>query len=132
VSARVCACGCGRSLDGRRANALYVDGACRVRCHRAGRTVRERREMVQAIRLATGCTDCGKQGPVEELHFHHLDPTTKSFNVGDGRSRSRSAVLAEIAKCAVLCRDCHAAVHRRLDLEPVTLAGLPTRPGAGV
>jgi prepilin-type processing-associated H-X9-DG protein len=32
---RVCACGCRKSLDGRRANALYFDGACRVRAHRA-------------------------------------------------------------------------------------------------
>lgn len=35
---RVCACGCGGSLDGRRASARYFDGACRVRAHRARRT----------------------------------------------------------------------------------------------
>jgi hypothetical protein len=34
---RACACGCGGSLDGRRAGALYVDGRCRVRAHRAQR-----------------------------------------------------------------------------------------------
>jgi hypothetical protein len=36
--ARTCACGCGRSLDGRRASALYFNGACRVRASR-GRDV---------------------------------------------------------------------------------------------
>jgi len=30
-----CACGCGRSLEGRRAGTLYFDGACRVRAFRA-------------------------------------------------------------------------------------------------
>jgi hypothetical protein len=34
-AARVCACGCGSSLEGRRENAHYFDGACRVRAHRA-------------------------------------------------------------------------------------------------
>jgi hypothetical protein len=34
-AARVCACGCGGSLEGRRANAVYFDGRCRVRAHRA-------------------------------------------------------------------------------------------------
>jgi hypothetical protein len=37
TAARICACGCRASLDGRRANALYFDGACRVRAHRARR-----------------------------------------------------------------------------------------------
>ena len=35
AAVRVCACGCGASLEGRRANARYFDGACRVRAHRA-------------------------------------------------------------------------------------------------
>lgn len=39
MAARVCACGgCQPSLEGRRANAVYFDGACRVRAHRARKT----------------------------------------------------------------------------------------------
>jgi len=34
MSGRVCGCGCRRSLEGRRANAVYFDGACRVRACR--------------------------------------------------------------------------------------------------
>jgi hypothetical protein len=37
---RRCACGCLRSLDGRRATAVYFDVACRVRAHRARRATR--------------------------------------------------------------------------------------------
>ena len=36
---RVCLCGCQRSLEGRRANTRYFDGACRVRALRARRSV---------------------------------------------------------------------------------------------
>jgi hypothetical protein len=32
---RICVCGCGRTLRGRRANAKHFDGACRVRALRA-------------------------------------------------------------------------------------------------
>jgi hypothetical protein len=34
---RLCARGYGRSLESRRANAFYFDGACRVRAHRSRR-----------------------------------------------------------------------------------------------
>jgi hypothetical protein len=39
MATRICACGCGASLDGRRANAFYADGRCRVRAHRARKAV---------------------------------------------------------------------------------------------
>jgi hypothetical protein len=42
-----CACGCGASLEGRRANAVYFDDACRVRAHRA------RRRLVRPAEWAT-------------------------------------------------------------------------------
>jgi hypothetical protein len=35
MSRRICACGCQRSLNDRRANAIYFNGACRVRAFRA-------------------------------------------------------------------------------------------------
>jgi hypothetical protein len=53
-SARVCACGCGRSLEGRRANAVYFDGACRVRAHRARRKVVRPDGWTQADVTVTG------------------------------------------------------------------------------
>ncbi len=47
------------------------------------------------------------------LEFHHLDPSRKDFNLaiisswGYGKKR----ILAEIAKCKVLCANCHKKVH---------------------
>jgi hypothetical protein len=36
VTARLCACGCGRPVTSPRPEAKYATGACRVRAHRAG------------------------------------------------------------------------------------------------
>jgi hypothetical protein len=36
---RVCGCGCGQDLAGRRANARFFDVACRVRAHREKKRV---------------------------------------------------------------------------------------------
>ena len=66
------------------------------------------RELKSTLR----CEECGESAP-ECLHFHHIDPATKSFNVSDAASngRSKSAVLAELTKCRVLCANCHLKHH---------------------
>ena len=54
---------------------------------------------------------CGESHP-GCLHFHHLDPKKKSVNVSAVIHRwSRDRVLAEMAKCNVLCSNCHGKLH---------------------
>lgn len=63
------------------------------------------------IRGSLGCTSCGLQHG-KRLVFHHIDPTTKSFSVGNGvGERTRGAVLDELLKCIVLCTPCHVRLH---------------------
>jgi hypothetical protein len=51
------------------------------------------------------CVDCGEADPVV-LEFDHLEE--KSFNIAKGlRDRSWEALVAEIAKCDVVCANCH-------------------------
>jgi hypothetical protein len=51
------------------------------------------------------CIDCGETDPLV-LEFDHLG--NKSFNIAKGlRSHSWQAILAEIAKCEVVCANCH-------------------------
>lgn len=52
------------------------------------------------------CIECGEPD-IRVLEFDHLDPTTKLFNVGDRSNRSIDSVFTEIAKCRVLCANCH-------------------------
>jgi hypothetical protein len=52
-----------------------------------------------------GCSDCGELDPLV-LEFDHLGD--KSFDIARGvRNHSWPAVLAEIAKCDVVCANCH-------------------------
>lgn len=66
---------------------------------------------------AQGCSVCGESDPVC-LDFHHLDPKTKSFNIGvQLGSYSLKRVKLEILKCEVLCANCHRKLHAAERLE---------------
>src|SRR5438105_13661286 len=56
------------------------------------------------LKATMQCELCGERAP-ECLHFHHRDPEEKKFNLSTAsvNGRSRSALLAEVAKCRVLC-----------------------------
>lgn len=58
------------------------------------------------------CEMCGESHPAC-LDFHHIDPGTKdrevSTGVADGWGKKR--ILEEIAKCKVLCSNCHRKLH---------------------
>jgi hypothetical protein len=41
------------------------------------------------------------------MHFHHRNPSTKTYNVGSMVNRKLSDIEAEIAKCDLLCANCH-------------------------
>lgn len=51
------------------------------------------------------CFDCGVKHPSYVMDFDHRDPSTKTINVGV--ARSMAATIAEIAKCDVVCSNCH-------------------------
>ena len=56
------------------------------------------------------CVDCG-EGDLRVLTFDHLPEFEKSFDVGravSGSTRSWESILGEIAKCEVVCANCHA------------------------
>ena len=55
------------------------------------------------------CADCSERWPAVVMEFDHRPGTVKCFNLGDQRSRKQglAAVLAELAKCDVLCPTCH-------------------------
>ena len=57
--------------------------------------------------MESGCELCGYNTHPAALTFDHIDPSTKVFNVSDYGQRSWEAVIREIAKCRVLCANCH-------------------------
>lgn len=69
------------------------------------------------------CLECGGTFPPHVMDFDHRDPRSKSFSVAAGRAllKSRAVLAAEIAKCDIVCGNCHrirtAAQYARGDLE---------------
>ena len=61
-----------------------------------------------------GCAVCGYHRCAISLHFHHVDPTTKSFNVQMGMGRALATYRAEAKKCVLLCANCHGEVESGL------------------
>lgn len=61
-----------------------------------------------------GCTLCDAHHH-PSLDFHHVDPSQKSFKVGDYRVMALSVdVPGEVVKCMVLCANCHRLHHKGL------------------
>jgi hypothetical protein len=58
------------------------------------------------------CAKCGESAP-ECLHFHHIDPSKKQITLADAIARgwSKERILGEMAKCRVLCANCHLKHH---------------------
>lgn len=72
------------------------------------------RNVVRAYLEDHPCTHCGFSDP-RALEFHHRDPTTKVAEIGSlvNQGGPLHAILLEIQKCDVLCRNCHAIHHRK-------------------
>ena len=79
----------------------YIDQALA----RKERVARERQGLIVAFLREHPCSDCGESDPLV-LEFDHL--ADKRFTIGDGiTARSWQAILDEIAKCEVVCANCH-------------------------
>lgn len=65
-------------------------------------------QMVYDIKASTPCADCGETYPHYVMDFDHLDAETKVDNVTSLiRLGGKKRVLDEIAKCEVVCSNCH-------------------------
>src|SRR5690606_24931558 len=61
------------------------------------------------------CAYCEENEP-RALQFHHIDPSTKSFNISNATDYPLAAVKAEMDKCELICANCHFKLHaNRLD-----------------
>ena len=82
------------------------------------------------------CMDCGERFEPHQMDFDHRDPATKLFQITDSEAMlmRRDRLLAEIAKCDVVCSNCHAArtytlqaARKALRRETGTLVSTPRR-----
>ena len=60
------------------------------------------------------CIECGENHP-SCLVFHYRNPDEKDFDIGGSfYEKSVERVMSEIAKCDVLCANCHRKLHYNL------------------
>ena len=71
-----------------------------------GKRYRDNLAWIRSIKEASGCTTCTEKD-ARCLDFHHVDPTTKSFTISNCIVGSRATLLKEIAKCIIVCSNCH-------------------------
>lgn len=64
------------------------------------------KEKLDQIKLNSGCVDCGYNKHVEALDFDHIE-NNKSFSIATAKSNRWEVLEAEIAKCEVVCSNCH-------------------------
>ena len=72
-----------------------------------------KRADLNVIKEAQGCMRCGYNEDGSKLHFHHRDPSTKLFSIGNGVVYSSQRLQEEIDKCDLLCISCHCIVEPR-------------------
>lgn len=73
--------------------------------------VTARRADIDAYKLERGCERCGYREHAVALDLDHIDPAAKVADVSALlRYASWDEVLAELAKCRVLCAVCHRIV----------------------
>ena len=71
------------------------------------RSTLKRRKELQDYKSITPCVDCKKIYPFYVMEFDHRDPTTKLDDITHLYRRKKAILDAEIAKCDLLCSNCH-------------------------
>ncbi len=76
----------------------------------------ERKEQMRLfynqLKESLECAQCGESHPAT-LQFHHRNPQKKDFNLSEAVRQGYGVerIKREIAKCTVLCANCHAKIH---------------------
>jgi hypothetical protein len=64
------------------------------------------------------CVVCGYDRCLFNLHFHHVDPATKRFPLTMARGKSLASYMEELAKCILVCANCHGEIEAGLIASP--------------
>jgi hypothetical protein len=68
---------------------------------------------------------------MNSLHFLHVDPASKSFNMTMATGKSEAAYLAEASKCALVCANCHGEIEAGITESPPAPGMSPSDPVFG-
>jgi hypothetical protein len=100
-------------------------GRGRWRCRRcSGEAVLKRKQFVRRILIleaGDSCQSCGYRRLRANLHFHHLDPALKEFEISSSNGKSLARFRKEARKCVLVCANCHGEIEAGLRRAPPTM-----------
>jgi hypothetical protein len=92
------------------------------RCKRCvGEAVTRRHRRIRAILVGEAggcCAVCGYERCSLNLHFHHVDPSAKSFDMNMGVGKALAAFREEARKCVLVSANCHGEIEAGLIESP--------------
>ena len=83
--------------------------------------IRQVREYLLWVKASSGCSRCSESRSVC-LDFHHRIEADKLFELSRAKDSGMSRLKAEIAKCDILCANCHRILHAETNAEKVACA----------
>ena len=89
-------------------NGTYYCLPCKSRRYQGLDNPESVRSVIRREKIERGCCVCGYRDSFSALHFDHINPSSKSFSLSRTNGRSMDEVRAEMAKCTVMCANCHA------------------------
>ncbi len=95
---------------------------------------KRRRKLKQLVVEYKGgkCILCGYNKSMWVLELHHVDSSTKEFNMSvRGLTRSWEKIKAEADKCILVCANCHREVHAGITQLPKEIFGMKNRANSG-
>jgi hypothetical protein len=66
--------------------------------------------ILQEWKSTLKCSRCGEDD-VACMDFHHVDPSIKEAGVIRMATKSIKSIINELAKCIVVCTNCHRKIH---------------------
>jgi hypothetical protein len=64
------------------------------------------------------CAVCGYDRCMVNLHFHHVDPATKSFTMSVASGKGLDKLREEAKKCVLVCANCHGEIESGVIASP--------------
>ena len=111
-------CFCGNPLTGKQTK------FCSIQCKQKSTNSKHQNYVCQQNRgtkrkielvkiYGNECSICGYKKNLAALSFHHIDPTAKKFGIDLRQCSNRkwTTLLEEVAKCQLVCLNCHAEIH---------------------
>ena len=72
------------------------------------------RKIMKELKI-NGCAICGYNKCMRALHFHHVNPKDKKFNLMLGNLKySNGELVEELNKCILLCSNCHMEIEEEV------------------